>query len=62
MKEQQQQPPITPTFYGRYFGDLRGSGPNLPNYNISIWILICVIFNCVISLVKYLFLYFNFSL
>ncbi|XP_020871194.1 uncharacterized protein LOC9302798 [Arabidopsis lyrata subsp. lyrata] len=31
-QEQPQQSPISPNFYGPYFGDLGGSGSNLPEY------------------------------
>lgn len=31
-RREQQQSPSTPNFYGPYFGDLGGSGSNLPDY------------------------------
>ena len=31
-RREKQQPPITPNFYRAYFGDLGGSGSNLPDY------------------------------
>jgi len=30
--QEQQQPPIPSNVYGQYFGDLGGSGSNLPEY------------------------------